>query len=187
MARFARLAHDSGGVHSVDTLEDFDLYCHYVAGLVGEGLSRLFSSSGMESPEVGRQLILSNSMGLFLQKTNILRDFREDVDDGRMFWPKAIWGKYASQPSDLTLPENRTKALWALSEMTLDALQHATDVLEYLSMLKNQSVFDFCAIPQVMAIATLDACFGNIEVFHRNVKIRRSLTVHVSEFCLKRR
>ena len=29
---------------------DYDLYCHYVAGLVGEGLSRLFAGSGLESP-----------------------------------------------------------------------------------------------------------------------------------------
>lgn len=182
MARFARLAHDNAGVHSVETLEDFDLYCHYVAGLVGEGLSRLFANSGKESPELGRQLVLSNSMGLFLQKTNILRDFREDVDDGRMFWPKAIWGRYATHPSELTLPQNSKKARWALSEMTLDALQHATDVLDYLSLLRNQSIFNFCAIPQVMAIATLDACFGNLDVFQTNVKIRRSLTVHVGSF-----
>lgn len=181
MARFCRLAHDNNGVHSVETLEDFDLYCHYVAGVVGEGLSRLFATSGRESPDVGRQLVLSNSMGLFLQKTNILRDFREDVDDGRMFWPKEIWGRFATHPKELTLPENATKARYALSAMTVDALQHAVDVLNYLSLLRNQSVFNFCAIPQIMAIATLDICFGNLDVFHRNVKIRRSLTVSVRD------
>lgn len=30
----------------VDTVKDYDLYCHYVAGLVGVGLSHLFASSG---------------------------------------------------------------------------------------------------------------------------------------------
>ena len=30
----------------VVTLEDYDLYCHYVAGLVGIGLSNLFVASG---------------------------------------------------------------------------------------------------------------------------------------------
>jgi len=126
-------------------------------------------------------------MGLLLQKTNILRDFKEDVDDGRMFWPKEIWGKYASHPSELCLPENADKARWALSEMTLDALSHATDALEYLSLLRNQTVFNFCAIPQVMAIATLEKCFGNLEVFERNVKIRRSTTVdvHISSWLVK--
>ncbi len=35
------------------TLEEYDLYCHYVAGLVGEGLSRMFAESGLEDAQVG--------------------------------------------------------------------------------------------------------------------------------------
>ena len=48
----------------VETVDDYDEYCHYVAGLVGLGLSKLFHASGSEdlAPEY-----LSNSMGLFLQ------------------------------------------------------------------------------------------------------------------------
>ena len=65
-------------------------YCHYVAGLVGIGLSRLFSASGSEAPIVGEDTRLANSMGLFLQKTNIIRDYLEDVLQGRLFWPKEV-------------------------------------------------------------------------------------------------
>ncbi len=31
-------------------------------------------------------------MGLLLLKTNIIRDFREDADQRRFFWPREIWG-----------------------------------------------------------------------------------------------
>lgn len=65
-------------------------YCHYVAGLVGIGLSRLFSASELESAEVGEDHQLANSMGLFLQKTNIIRDYLEDILQGREFWPKEV-------------------------------------------------------------------------------------------------
>lgn len=65
-------------------------YCHYVAGLVGIGLSRLFSASQLEDPEVGRDTELANSMGLFLQKTNIIRDYLEDTQEGRVFWPQEV-------------------------------------------------------------------------------------------------
>ena len=65
-------------------------YCHYVAGLVGIGLSRLFAASGLESNEVGGDQQLSNSMGLFLQKTNIIRDYLEDSHEGREFWPAEV-------------------------------------------------------------------------------------------------
>ncbi|GAA5857226.1 hypothetical protein JCM8547_009382 [Rhodosporidiobolus lusitaniae] len=177
MARYARVHAESGGKFSVDTLASFDLYCHYVAGLVGEGLSRLFSASGKESPYLGDQLTLSNSMGLMLQKTNILRDFREDTDEGRVFWPAEIWSKYVSKPEELFAKGNEEKAMWALSEMTVDALAHATDALDYLTLLSNQSVFNFCAIPQVMALATLEVCFMNPAVMHRNVKIRKGEAV----------
>jgi farnesyl-diphosphate farnesyltransferase len=94
---------------SVATIADFDLYCHYVAGLVGYGLSDLFAASGLESEEIAKDKDLSNTMGLFLQKTNIIRDYREDLDDGRQFWPREIWGLYVDKFSDLTKPENKEK------------------------------------------------------------------------------
>jgi len=65
-------------------------YCHYVAGLVGIGLSRLFSVSTLEDASVGSNTKLANSMGLFLQKTNIIRDYLEDVKLGRHFWPRQV-------------------------------------------------------------------------------------------------
>ncbi|SCV68396.1 BQ2448_517 [Microbotryum intermedium] len=179
MARYAKVHAESGGKFSVDTLASFDLYCHFVAGLVGEGLSRLFSASGKGAPELGQQVSLSNSMGLLLQKTNILRDFREDTDEGRVFWPAELWSKYVDKPEHLYARGNEQKALWALSEMTVDALTHATDALDYLTLLSNQSVFNFCAIPQAMAMATLHECFMNPKVFHQNVKIRKGLAVRL--------
>ena len=93
---------------TVDTMEDWDevgstmispdndhyimQYCHYAAGLVGIGLSRLFVASRLEGDEVGEQLRLANNMGLFLQKTNIIRDYLEDNLDQREFWPREVCG-----------------------------------------------------------------------------------------------
>ncbi|OBZ88805.1 Squalene synthase [Choanephora cucurbitarum] len=162
---------------SVATIADFDLYCHYVAGLVGHGLSDLFAASGLESPEIKEDKVLSNSMGLLLQKTNIIRDYREDLDDGRQFWPREIWGKYVDKFSDFTKPEYRTQAQHCLSNMVLNVLNHVPDVLTYLSKLKNQSVFNFCAIPQVMAISTLALVFNNLDIYERNIKIRKGEAV----------
>ncbi|KAJ7062708.1 isoprenoid synthase domain-containing protein [Mycena amicta] len=170
---------------TVDTQDEYDLYCHYVAGLVGEGLSLLFAASGKESPSIAGQLVLSNSLGLFLQKTNITRDLREDADERRYFYPRAFWGPYGfSTPSDMCPPTFDEKdvpeqALWVQSAMVVDALRHATDGLEYLRLLKNQSVFNFCAIPATMAMATLDLCFMNRAVFVKNVKIRKAAAANL--------
>jgi farnesyl-diphosphate farnesyltransferase len=48
----------------VETIDDYDEYCHYVAGLVGLGLSKLFHASELEDLASDS---ISNSMGLFLQ------------------------------------------------------------------------------------------------------------------------
>ncbi|XP_051908595.1 squalene synthase isoform X3 [Hippocampus zosterae] len=161
----------------VGSMKEWDKYCHYVAGLVGIGLSRLFSASQLEEPEVGWDTDLANSMGLFLQKTNIIRDYLEDTKEGRAFWPQEAWSQFAGRLEDLAQPEKLESALSCLNLLVTDALRHLPDVIAYLARLRNQSVFNFCAIPQVMAIATLSSCYNNPLVFQGVVKIRKGQAV----------
>lgn len=157
----------------VKTIEDYDLYCYYVAGLVGEGLTRLFVEAGFARPELLERPELFISMGRFLQKTNIIRDVREDHDDKRRFWPREIWSRHVKEFSDLFKPEFRQQALNCNSDMILNALSHVEDCIYYLSALREQSVFNFCCIPQTMAISTLELCFRNGTMFERNIKITK--------------
>lgn len=156
---------------SVKTIEEYDLYCYYVAGLVGEGLTRLFVSAGLADSNLLKRS--SRSMGLLLQKINIIRDIREDFDDGRQFWPREIWSKHVDNFEDLFKPENLDAALNCGSEMVLNALEHVEECIFYLAELREQSVFNFCAIPQSMAMASLELFFRNPAIFQRNVKITR--------------
>eukprot|EP00899_Mesostigma_viride_P007233 jgi/Mesvir1/16510/Mv10063-RA.1 len=165
-------------VREVETVEDYDLYCHYVAGLVGLGLSRLFARSGLEDTAFEGELDhLSNSMGLFLQKTNIIRDYLEDILEEpapRMFWPKEVWSKYAnSLDAFKDTAKNGKAAVACLNHLVTDALRHAPDALEYMRRLRTTPIFRFCAIPQVMAIGTLALCYNNIGVFKGVVKLQR--------------
>lgn len=171
MADYANNAeHNEKGVN---TIKDYELYCHYVAGLVGEGLTRLFVEGGLANAALLKRPELMESMGQFLQQVNIIRDIKEDLDDKRRFWPREIWSKHVDKFEDLFAPENKEKALACSSEMILTALTRADDCLYYLAGLREQSVFNFCAIPQSMAIATLDACFQNYTIFQKNVKITK--------------
>jgi len=159
----------------ITTLEDYNLYCHYVAGLVGIGLSELFAASEIEGKELESKEELANSMGLFLQKTNIVRDYKEDLDENRIFWPEEVWTLYSPTYKGFSLSPDKLESLLCLNHMVNDALAHATDCLEYLKILKNERAFRFCAIPQVMAIATLAEVYNNQKVFTENVKIRKGL------------
>lgn len=157
----------------VNTIEDYNMYCHYVAGLVGEGLTSLFVESKLANPVLLERKYLQESMGLFLQKVNIIRDVHEDFEDKRRFWPREIWSKYVDNFEDLFKLENIDTAMNCSSEMVLNAITHADECMFYLAGLKEQSVFNFSAIPQAMAIATLDVVFRNPKVFRQTVKITK--------------
>jgi len=185
------------------TVDEYNRYCYYVAGLVGEGLTRLFHACGYESAEFEKGALdpsrpiathkqggLDKSMGLFLQKTNIIRDYLEDYVDGRAFWPKEVWSIYATETKSLGefahpapgSPEE-ARSLACLNHLVTDALELVPDCISYMKMLTHQDIFRFCAIPQVMAIATLDKVFNNPQVFTGVVKVRKGLAVKMIMTC----
>ena len=180
---------------SMDTTEEYDSYCHYVAGLVGIGLSQIFTLSGLEFNDLTKHENLSNSMGLFLQKTNIIRDGKEDYDEKRYWWPKDIVSKYFSSMDDIFAnrvgggeeeEEDETKELTIttkhtdlLNEMIMNALRHIPDSIEYLSLVKNNSNFKFCAIPQVVAVQTLVTLFYNPNVFKKTEKLNKTTLARI--------
>jgi len=155
----------------------------------------------------GKTLGLANSMGLFLQKTNIIRDYLEDYVDSRAFWPQEAWRKFArtTELGEFARPTSigagryptafdakgdplgaaivgkgaRTSGIACLNFLVADALELVPDALNYLGLLRTDEVFRFCAIPQVMAIATLEACFDNPQVFTGVVKIRKGLAARL--------
>lgn len=169
----------------VVTIQDFDLYCHYVAGLVGEGISSLLANCGFEDPHIADDLFLSNEMGLFLQKTNIIRDYYEDIreEPPRMFWPQEIWSKYAKELKDFACKENMSSAVLCLNDLVDNALKHVPVVLDYIVALEDPSVLRFCAIPQVMAFGTLCEVYNNYATFQVKVKISKVDTLKILYGC----
>ncbi|CAK7329617.1 unnamed protein product [Dovyalis caffra] len=150
----------------VETIDDYDEYSHYAAGLVGIGLSKLFHASGLEDTAPDS---LSNSMGLFLEKTDIIGDYLEDINElpkPRMFWPRQFWSKYVDKIEDLKYEENSEKAVQCLNDMITNALTHVDSCLKYMSALRD---------PVIKAIGTLALCYNNINVFRGVVKMRRGL------------
>ncbi len=65
------------------TFDDLVLYCRRVAGTVGRLCLSIFG--GTTHPDAPR---LADQLGVALQQTNILRDVREDLGNGRVYLPK---------------------------------------------------------------------------------------------------
>lgn len=159
----------------VVTVEDFDFYCHYVAGLVGIGLTRLFVAYDANSIDLENKNGIANSMGLFLQKTNIIRDYHEDLYSDRTFWPKEIWNEHVDTLDYLAKAPKDEKSLATLNHMIVDALRHMPDCLQYLSSVRDEKIFRFTSVPQIMAIATLSKLYNNPKVLTGVVKVRKGL------------
>ena len=186
MADYTHKAATTGSIQ-VETLAEYNQYCHYAGGIVAQALSQIFSASGIESPSIGTQLELSNMMGLFIQKSDIIGDYREDVDQQQYFWPREIWGREeygfkAMTEMYKTDPDTVHRATYVQSAMILDALQHATDVLDYLRLVRNQSNFHATAIVIVKAFADLEHSFMNKEIFQRKIEIRKAEVAKVCEY-----
>ena len=158
----------------VQTLADWDRYCYLAAGLVGIAFTRIISA-GQEISAHSRDL--SVAMGLFLQKTNITRDYLDDVTQDRHFWPEEVWRQYSRALSDFRAGNSAIAAVSCLNELITLTLEGAPKVIEYLEQLTEPSVFSFCAIPQVMAVSTLLLCYDNRNVFRGPVKLRKGQTV----------
>jgi phytoene synthase len=80
---------DVRGTH-YQTFEDLHYYCRCVAGSVGRLSLGIFGTSH-DREEAAR---LADSLGVALQLTNILRDIREDYQNGRVYLPAEDLAKF---------------------------------------------------------------------------------------------
>ena len=154
-------------------VREYDRYCHYVAGTVGYGLTVIFHAFALE-----RGAVIDDEwdgMGKFLQRTNITRDVCEDAADGRGFWPQSMW-KARGATSLRTLDD-----VDVLDAMVRHALELFPTSVAYLARLEHAAVFTFCALPQVMAVATLAECYHNPNVFTGVVKIRTGAAASIMD------
>jgi 15-cis-phytoene synthase len=71
------------------TFADLDRYCRCVAGSIGRLSLAVFSPTA--GPEAAR---LADRLGVALQLTNILRDLREDLLNGRVYLPQEDLDEY---------------------------------------------------------------------------------------------
>ncbi len=60
--------------------------------------------------------------------------------------------KFGESLPDLQYPQNHQQAIHCLNLLVTNALHHVPDVLTYMEHIQNQSVFNFCAIPQVYSM-----------------------------------
>jgi len=148
------------------TLEELERYCHYVAGVVGTMLTKLFDYQlyadeqikSVGSYATAHGLAQGHRFGLGLQLTNIIKDRKEDWERGVSFLPEQwhcidpVSQRMATQPD--TYPDLDASAKDALIARTVAHLDQAKDYI--LSMpIEAEGIRLFCLWSVWIAVATM--------------------------------
>jgi phytoene synthase len=75
-----------------ETFDDLVIYCRCVAGSVGRLCLSIFG--GPQASADDEAIRLADTLGIALQQTNILRDIREDLLNGRVYLPQEDLAKF---------------------------------------------------------------------------------------------
>lgn len=120
----------------VANFKELDEYCYYVGGTIGGFLTDLLIKNAKKI-SAGQAKILKSfyaDFGIFLQKVNIIRDFREDIlKNKRIFWPQEAFTGYALTPHKLLDKKYQAQALTLLDQMLASAHKHVEPINKYIS------------------------------------------------------
>jgi farnesyl-diphosphate farnesyltransferase len=138
MADFARRteSREAEGRALIETVEELDAYCYYVAGTVGVMLCELFvAHARIPHDTAARMRALCVSFGLGLQLTNILKDVGDDRERGVSWLPPGV----------------------SREALFLKARGHLREALEYSILIprRERRLRLFCLWPLFMAAETL--------------------------------
>ena len=178
--------------HGLVDMKEMDSYCYYVAGVVGEMLTRLFCHY---SPEIAvhQELMvkLGVSFGQGLQMTNILKDIWDDHSRGVCWLPGNVFAAKGFDLADLQPGHNNPKFAAGFQQLIGIAHAHLRNALEYTLLIPayETGIREFCLWALGMAMLTLRKINAHLYFSDsKQVKIsRRSVKAVIAGSRLARR
>jgi farnesyl-diphosphate farnesyltransferase len=164
---------------SLDTIEDLDGYCYYVAGTVGHMLTEIFGQVRPPIPEAGfaRMKSLATSFGLGLQLTNIIKDVADDRKRGHNYVPRQLCVAAGIEPKDVQDARFANESRQIVDVLVQKAQSHLCDALEYSTTLprRRYGIRTFCLTALYFAVKTLRLTERDDAVLdpYKKVKISR--------------
>lgn len=165
-----------GQLRSLKTAAELDDYTWLVAGCVGEFWTEMCAvelpSSLDPQVTVVEMQAWGLRMGKGLQLINILRDIREDLDDGRCYLPEEAWRSHGLTLDALMHDSARLRPIWLA---WLDAArQHLDHGLRYVQHLADGKLRYATALPLLIGVKTLARLeVASWEDVERGVKVSR--------------
>jgi farnesyl-diphosphate farnesyltransferase len=170
-----QLRNEKHGLHS---MEDLDEYCYYVAGVVGEMLTKLFCLYSAEIAKHQKNLMqLAVSFGQGLQMTNILKDVWEDCQIGACWLPRQIFAEEGFDLRDMSKGRNRPPFQRGVQRLIGVAHGHLRNALSYALLIPSREIGirNFCLWAIGLAVLTLRKINSHLHYTDGNqVKISRA-------------
>jgi len=174
----------------LETLEETSRYCYFVAGVVGEMLTRLFCHYSADIALQREQMMtLSVSFGLGLQMTNILKDLWDDHGRGVCWLPQDVFHHAGYDLKNLKPGHNDPNFRAGLIRMISIAQGHLHNALRYTLLIPahEKGIRDFCLWALGMAVLTLRKIYAHPDFATASeVKISRravKATVLTTRWC----
>jgi len=168
---------------TIESENDLDRYCYYVAGLVGNMLTELFCFAGKKIGEERQKKLREKavSFGLGLQLVNIIKDIQDDSARNVCFVPMELCRKHGidsvQQFFSPEVPQEKKNSV--IGELTTKAKKHLQNAKDYIKTLPRHEhrMRLFCLWPSLMAADNLRVIGnGGKKITRKTVKriIRRS-------------
>jgi len=158
MTKFQRLKLESNNqIFQLNNMKELELYCYYVAGVVGIMLTRIFGRIGSIKEKKLELEKFQVRFGIALQLINIIKDYQKDVARGWCYIPLSITEKHnvrLEMIHSLSVEQRQ-----GITETMLPVIiKYLDSSLSYIKLLplKEKSVRMFCIIPFVLGYNTLN-------------------------------
>ena len=162
--------------YGLAALNDLNEYCYFVAGCVGEMLTKLFCHYSPDIAKNGNELLEhAVSFGQGLQMTNILKDIWDDYDRGVCWLPREIFAEKGFDLHELKPGQNSAQFREGLAELVGIAYQHLSNALHYTLLISKEEigVRYFCLWAIGMAVLTLRKINNNPD-FSQSTQVKIS-------------
>lgn len=173
---------------TIECEADLDRYCYFVAGLVGNMLTKLFCLNGKNFNEKRQKKLreLSVSFGLALQLVNIIKDIQEDSLRKVCFVPIEFFRKHGIKSvQEFFSPKfSQEKKNLVIGELTKKAKRHLLDAKNYIKHLPRfeYRMRLFCLWPSLMAADNLRVIGDGSIIFEegKRAKITRKTVTKIT-------
>jgi len=167
-----------GEIIFLETREELDSYCYYVAGTIGLMITEIFAEASGKINDATKAKLLKRSVafGLGLQITNIAKDFFGDCERGWCYVPRSLFLAEGIDPMEGNFHDNKEAYTRVHKQLIQWALHYLDEALQYTLDIPRSLIRYriFCAWPLFMALETLAKLYGEERLFKGQViKINR--------------